>query len=303
MFCSPKGEDVFQRDKTSCFTLKALQRLASSWNSTNPTNKIHNVGRLQKRKLWQQLSDKMMTLCNGSDKEACWVDHLEGKRPSKEVAQSLRPLKPIEWQSNEYTWLTNYDIEAVMEQYDFDVNKSYKYKFLGVYPIDFQAKTVFGQCLFTEFCSLRISDFHKKGINFLGMITNLDKHDQSGSHWTSLFMCINPHLPCFGAYYYDSVGSKPPSEIMAFIASVKEQLRTIPGAENKVFKVRYNKNRHQKGNSECGVFSMDYQVRWIEALVRNHATVFEDIVDIKINDDMIHKLRNVYFRPSSRLKR
>jgi hypothetical protein len=69
------------------------------------------------------------------------------------------------------------------------------YQFLGVYPIDFEGKDEFGECLFKEMCSLNIVKLYEKGIRYIGLITNLDKHNQSGSHWTSLFVCIDPSKP------------------------------------------------------------------------------------------------------------
>jgi hypothetical protein len=152
--------------------------------------------------------------------------------------------------------------------------------------------------LFTEFCNLNVAALWRRGIRYIGMITNLDKHNQSGSHWTSFFACIDPKLPCFGAYYYDSVASMPPAEIVKFIETLKTQVRSIPGGSDKPFLVKYNKMRHQRGNTECGVFSIDYQIRWIEGLYKDSSIKFENVAHIpKIDDAYIHKFRDVYFRP------
>lgn len=296
-YCSPQGSDTYKRDRT-CFSKEALIRLVEAWNAQS-SDKIRSYKRMTKRALWDNINRKMSSVCNDDQsKEACWVDNLEGESPSKEVAKTMRPLSPDEWKKNEYTWLTNYDIEDVMKQYDFSHHPQFKYKFLGVYPIDFQARTMFGSCLFKEFCSLDIAGFWKKGIRYIGMITNLDKHNQSGSHWTSLFVCIDPQSPCFGAYYYDSVASTPPPEIVKFIETLRSQVQHIPGGSGRSFIAKYNKMRHQRGNTECGVFSIDYQIRWIMALQRNPNTKFEDVThNPRINDEYIHQFRKIYFRP------
>lgn len=299
MFCSPTGNQMYSKHRT-CFSKEALVRLAEAWNDTNPTNKIRSYKKRSKMDLWGEINDKMAHICgrDSPSKEACWADNLHGTRPAKEVAKSLRPIKPSEWKEDEYTWLTNYDIEAVMNQYDFDVHPRYSYKFLGVFPIDFQAKTAMGQCLFQEFCALDILRMYKRGIKYIGMITNLDKHHESGSHWTSLFICIDPKSPAFGAYYYDSVASVPPREIVNFIETVKSQV-----SNTGQFRVKYNKMRHQKGNTECGVFSIDYQIRWITALLKNKNTTFEDVTALpQLTDSYIHKYRNIYFRPYQQRK-
>lgn len=300
MYCSPKQQKTYAKEKT-CFSKDALVRLAEAWNKTNTTEApIKGIPKLSKRRLWQELDRRMHSKC-GPGKEWCWVDHLQGARPSKEVAKDLRPVQPKEWTSKPYTWLTNFDIEDVMDQYDFDMDPSFKYKFLGVFPIDFEAKTLFGKCLFEEFCGLDIARIRRKGIKYIGMITNLDKHDQDGSHWTSLFVNIDATSPSFGAYYYDSVANSPPPEVMRFMNSLKEQASRLPNADGKTFHIKWNKVRHQYKGTECGMFSMAYQIRWLTHLKNKSVTTFEEIVNIPLRDEDVHALRNGLFRPDSRL--
>jgi hypothetical protein len=300
-FCSPIGEKNFEKDNT-CFSQAALERLITIWNKLYPSNKImkmKNGVKLSKKDLWKEMNKRMSSQCSGSGKEFCWVDKLEGAKKDPEIAKVLRPVKPSEWYKKPYAWLSNYDIEAVMNQYQED--PTFKYQFLGVYPIDFAANDNFGQCLFKEMCHINIANLYKKGIRYIGLITNLDKHDQSGSHWTSLFACIDPEKPCFGSYYYDSVSRTPPPEISAFMKKIKDQAQVIAGGKQivKEFRIDYNENRHQYGDSECGVFSMAYQIRWLDKLKKKPSITFEEIEKIKTNDSKIHKLRNVLFRPNT----
>jgi hypothetical protein len=300
-YCSPIGEKNFEKDNT-CFSQAALERLISIWNRLYPSNKIVKMRdgkKLSKKELWKEMNKRMSSQCKGSGKEFCWVDKLEGAKKDPEIIKTLRPVKPSEWYKKPYAWLSNYDIEAVMQQYQDD--PSFKYQFLGVFPIDFQATDSFGVCLFKEICNINISHLYKKGIHYIGLITNLDKHDQSGSHWTSLFACIDPEKPSFGAYYYDSVSRNPPQEIDTFMKKLKKQAEGI-AAEKKItrpFRTDYNENRHQYGDSECGVFSMAYQIRWLDKLKKKPTITFEEIEKVKTNDSKIHKLRNVLFRPNT----
>lgn len=300
-FCSPIGEKNFEKDNT-CFSQAALERLITIWNRLYPSNKIVKMKdgkKLSKKELWKEMNKRMSSQCKGSGKEFCWVDKLEGAKKDPEIVKTLRPVKPSEWYKKPYAWLSNYDIEAVMQQYQDD--PSFKYQFLGVFPIDFQATDSFGVCLFKEICNINISHLYKKGIHYVGLITNLDKHDQSGSHWTSLFACIDPEKPSFGAYYYDSVSRNPPQEIDTFMKKLKKQAEGI-AAEKKItrpFRTDYNENRHQYGDSECGVFSMAYQIRWLDKLKKKPTITFEEIEKVKTNDSKIHKLRNVLFRPNT----
>lgn len=302
-YCSPVREKIYERDGT-CFNRAALLRLVDAWNEKYPSDPIRGASTKSKKEIWKTINERMSRICKGSGREWCWVDHLNHAKDSPDVAKSLRPSKPREWYKQPFTWLTNYDIEAVMRQYQDD--KELSFKFLGVYPIDFEGKTGFGTCLFAEMCNLDVATYAKRGIQYVGMVTNLDRHDQDGSHWTALFMCIDPKKPCFGAYYYDSVSNRPPTDMKRFMDRVKKQMDAYAAAKAKtgekpaVFRLDYNKIRHQYGNSECGVFSMAYILRWLEKMQENPETQFEDIMEIKVSDKEVHKLRDQLFRPNTR---
>lgn len=323
-YCSPAQVDDYERDRT-CFSRDALVRLARAWNEhcaagagsgetsgaergsgktegARGAGPIRGVATATKRELWRELNKRLYPVC-GDGKEWCWPEKISSRVASQEsVRRMLRPKKPREWKKRPYAWLSNYDIEDVMRQYDFREEDDYKYRFLGVFPIDFESKNVFGQCLFEEVCSIRLDRLYRKGVRYLGMITNLDRHDESGSHWTSLFLVIDPALPSFGAYYYDSVASPPPPEILRFVERIRAQALALPGAAGKVgangFGFQTNTVRHQYANTECGVFSMVYQIRWLEALRRDRmAADFQKIVRIRMRDEDVHKLRDVLYRP------
>lgn len=295
--CSPARTSAYDRDST-CFTKEQLVRLAIAWNETRPDKKIQTPMRLKKMALWQALNERMYAICGGSGREWCWADKLAARTPKPaEIEESLRPKKPKKWNTEPYTWLTNHDINAVMRQYN---TAHSDYEFLGVYPIDFQARTagIFGMCLFEEFCSLDIVRLYRRGIRYIGLITNLDRHNQSGSHWTSLFICIDPSKACFGAHYYDSIAREPPKEIVAFAQTVKEQIARISGASSRPFRLDYNVHQHQFKNSECGIFAMAYQIRWLTLLRDGKNPDMEMVTSLGLTDDLIHELRNVLYRPS-----
>ena len=47
-----------------------------------------------------------------------------------------------------------------------------------------------GKCVWEELCKFELEKQIEKGKNKIGIIFNLDKHYQSGSHWVSLFIDI-----------------------------------------------------------------------------------------------------------------
>lgn len=299
--CSPSSERLYKKDGT-CFNREALVKLATIWNKNYASvhGKITRVATKTKEQLWDEINKMMTKICKGSGREWCWVDKLgPDARSSAEIMKSVRPMKPREWYKKPYAWLSNYDIQAVMRQYQDDKENSYK--FIGVFPLDFAAKTPFNACLYEEICKLDIVQMYQRKTKYVGMITNLDRHDEPGSHWTSLFVCIDPALPSFGAYYYDSTFTNrdtPPREITEFMLLLKQQAAQI--APGKAFRIDYNRNKHQYKNTECGIFSMIFQIRWLRKLAKNAATVFEDIVGIRMDDDDIHKLRDILFRPNTK---
>jgi hypothetical protein len=184
-----------------------------------------------------------------------------------------------------------------MIQYEQD--PSNHFKFIGVFPIDLEVKDNVGKCIYSEICMLDIHKYYTDGVKYVGLITNLDKHDEPGSHWTSLFMCIDPHMSCFGAYYYDSVSHKPPSDVHRFMLRIKKEAEAKhPGSK---FKLQYNTHKEQYGNSECGMFSMLYQLRWMDALKKNPSVTFRKIMEEKYTDEVAFNLRSLLFRKNYRV--
>ena len=300
--CSPSRAKVFNKNKT-CFDKEALVRLAKAWNEIHPTTKISGIATKSKHDLWTAINTRMSDVCKGSGREWCWIDKVgPAAKASPAIAKSLRPSKPAQWYDKPYTWLSNYDIDAVMKQYQ-DVPENH-YKFLGVFPVDFATKDKFGTCLYNEICGLDIAKFAKKGIKYIGLITNMDRHDEPGSHWTSMFACIDPSMPAFGVFYYDSVSSPPPPEVASFMSRLKAQADGLSAAmatsKRRRFRIDYNKKKDQFGNTECGMFSIVYQLKWMDMLKVNPTATFEDVLKNRMSDQDVHTYRDVLFRPNTK---
>lgn len=257
-------------------------------------------------KLHKLLNEKM-ALYKAKNKEYFWCNIIASLTNNKAEKQkikrievsTLRPETPSQWLKNKTEWLSNYDIANVMIQYSND--KKYKYKFLGVFPLDF-AVEINGKCLYSSVCNINIKDYIKKGIKYIGFINNLDKHNESGSHWTSTFIIIDPNNSSYGCYYYDSTSKIIPNYIKIFVDRVKKQLEEI--YPNKIFKIRSNNKKHQYKNTECGMFSMVYQIRWINFLLHDKEfykkkDAYKIIVsDKNIKDETMVYKRSDLFRPN-----
>jgi len=196
--------------------------------------------------------------------------------------QYLRPRRPKAWQDDPDQWLDNYNIIAVMKQYEQAVPW---FKFLGVFPIDFSAPDPYQhdgppQCLYKELCTLNLKKEYEKGTRGIGMIFNLDPHFKSGSHWVALYIDIqNIKKPFIG--YYDSYGYKVPPLIARLMRSFKLQIQNC--------KLGFNARRFQYSDSECGMFSIYFLICMIRGIP------FRSFCKDSVNDDLMLQLRNVLF--------
>lgn len=300
-YCSPTQEEHYKEFK-SCFDKKTLLRIASSWNRFHNNDAILQPDKMTHRDLWNAINQKFKPYCGKSD-EICWIEQLNLSN-DEIVKESVKPEMPKEWKQNPHTWLTNFNIEAVIEQYE-KVNPNFE--FLGVYPVDFRSKNYFNndKCLYQETCNIDMEYKMEKGIRYIGMIINLDKHNEPGSHWVALFICIDPKQSCFGAYYYDSYSGEAPIEVQQFMLDLQKQGNAYARSHHikREFKVQYNTIRHQYGHSECGMFSMVYLIRWMSLLKQRKHVTLDDVVKVKITDDDVYKMRSVFFRPYYQFKK
>ena len=110
----------------------------------------------------------------------------------------------------------------------------------------------------------------------------MDTHLKNGSHWVSMFININKKE----IYYFDSYGDRVPKLIFKFVKKVKRQAEEL----GKKFKFKWVSNRHQYGNSECGMYSLFFIIQLLKD-TKN----FDDFQNNKYTDDYMKKLRKIYF--------
>lgn len=194
----------------------------------------------------------------------------------------LRPRRPKSWDGDPDMWLDNYNILAVMKQYEEVLPW---FKFLGVFPIDFSAPDPYKQnntpqCLYKDICDLNLKEEYSKGIRGIGIIFNLDPHFKSGSHWVSLYINLkNINKPFVG--YFDSYGYKTPALIARLMRSFKLQIKTCD--------LGFNARRFQYGDSECGMFSMYFIICMLAGIS------FKDFCKDSVSDDYMLQLRKILF--------
>ena len=288
-YCSPENQHIY--DKTSsCFNKDELLIIAKKYNDAKPTKKIPlkvNKKEISKSALLRHLNARLNT------HESKWPDMDFMKVTSQETREKLRkafrPKKPDSWYVNDREWLNTYDLLNVMHQYE-DHYKSFK--FLGVHPIDFAYKpsSISSKCISPQLCNFNLEQFIKANYSQVGIIFNLDKHNEPGSHWVLLYIGLKPHMKNFGCYFIDSNSTDTPIEIASFMQNVKEQIDNFYSDKfSKNFVTLENKKRFQFKNTECGMFCIYFLIQFLKK------KSFDNIINQNIEDDSVHKFRSIYY--------
>lgn len=207
------------------------------------------------------------------------------------LKEAFRPMMPQSWIANDRTWLSNFDIEKVMRQYEDAVPDFWM---VGVFPMDFAHVLEDGQCVSMEMCGLSVREMRRRGKTHAGIVLNLDHHDQDGSHWVACYIDLLPTSPNYGFFYYDSVGKPAPPEVVEFAAKIKSEIEEEE-KRNTLFRFAYNTEKRQFHNTECGIFTMFFLVCCV-----SRELDFKTICREMGNDDDLHTLRSVFFRPPPR---
>ena len=306
-FCSPTATN-----KSFCYSFDSLLKVAYAWNHLNPKDKIIINSKSNDPDNNKKLYDKIkVKLCkytkNNDDNYWAWIDIIKmlnnNKNPKitlvmKEIEKKeLRPAQPIEWINNKTEWLSNFDIDNVLTQYQNF--KELRYKFHGVFTIDFRTKTSSGTCKYYQNCNINMKNIISSNNKYFGFVTNLCKFDEPGTHWTSSFFVLDPSLKSYGAYYYDSVKRPIPKLLKPVFIDIQKQMNDI--YPHKSFNINISDIAHQNTNTECGVFSIAFQTRWLSLLHSNPETAsFKTVINFKkMNDDVMKLLRFRFFRPNS----
>lgn len=268
MYCSPKKNN----ESFTCFSKPSLEKMINAYNTKlEEKNKIKIQGK-SKKQLWSSLREKLSNNCNT---EWCWIDQdfVHNLKDDEIEHFTFRPKMPTSWKKNKYTWLTTRDINQVMIQYEKQYND---FLFIGPVPADCPAK------IMCELSDINIDNLIKNKKQKIGIVFNLDNHDQPGSHWVGSFIDIEKNR----VYYYDSYGEDPPDLIKKFLISTADKIFDVKGN----VKVETNIKRHQFGGSECGIYSMNFILECLKE------KALEDIVSKNISDKAMNELRKYLYR-------
>lgn len=202
---------------------------------------VKNVEYMDFSELIKKLEKVYESTKCGKEDQSCWFD-------TDHVSASVKKLKHLH-KERQFEWLNSRDIDKAMIQYE---NKYKNFKFLGTHPMDFQD-------IYKEFKYFKLADYIQK-YDKLGMILNLDKSHQPGSHWVGYFIDVNKKE----LSYFDSfaqVHRPTPPEVINFTNKIINENKY-----NSKFTFKENNYKYQSANTECGMFSILWILEKIKGL-------------------------------------
>ena len=274
----------------SCAKLHVLIEIAKAYNYANQPSKEIKLNanyetsnpQKYKRYLVQEIKNRLGDKC---DNQKCWmtqkfIKYMNEQAKEEFLKYTFRPDAP----QGRFEWLSTFDINDSMSQYEKKYND---FKFFGAVPMDFAELPTY------EIGKVNYSNYYNKGIRRMGVIFNLDNHDQKGSHWVALFTNLNKGQ----IFYYDSFGIKPEERVRHLIRQQQKFLESI-GMNNDTIRIDYNRKQHQRGNSECGVYSMNFLLKMLKG------DNFDEYCNTGLSDKKVNKCRKIYFdKYSSKFRR
>ena len=294
MNCSPVVENS-RVNNESCFTPEIIMKIRDEYNKKNPKSKI-----LEKdpKKVWYILKERLQC-----DQEQCLLNQLNNQEQIKRFI--FAPKHPPEWDSNPDEWLSNFDIEEVAKQYEVS---NPEFKLIGPTSIDFDTRIPErgGTCVLDDLCRFSLEKYIEAKKTKIGIVFNLDRHDQSGSHWVSLFIDIEQRF----MFFFDSADNRIPPEIWQKKPKIKEHLPLVNRimAQGKALKnpihFRFYNNRghsHQRGNTECGMYSLFFIITMLTGKIKSSPKILsffarrELFLKKRIPDELMLQFRKLYF--------
>lgn len=297
--CSPYAKNN-KIVANSCFTENAVNTLTNAYNKHNPRNSIP-LDKSAKDK-WLDLQQKMSRIPK-CDQDECWIQNIPLTDREKAIlkARLFVPPRPHEWKKDPNTWLTNFDIENVLNQYETAYPQ---FRFIGPSAIDYDYQDKNRQFVCNNLQHFSVEKQLQKKQPKTGIVFNLDPHNKSGSHWVSMFIDLEDNF----MFYFNSTSEPIPRQIKKFVNKVKKQCQ---GLNRNIEFLENTHTEHQMSNTECGMYSLYFIITMLlrekEAAAGRRGggkrmskqelfDLFQGKSSGRIKDKSMEKLRNVLYR-------
>lgn len=303
--CHPQviGKTISQ---DSCLTPAMLEKIKHKYNEKSHEHKIVSEN---PEKIYDELKAK--SYCHS---ERCIIKKALGNKHLFDlwIKEIEAPEHPNDWKKNPNEWLSNVDIHLVMKQYE----KTYpEFLFLGPTSINFDERVSNGRCVGDDICHSTLRKFlaMNPSKRKIGIVFNLSRNDQPGSHWVSLFF----HFPFSEhggeisqtemggyrhakmgeekckkildksnsviwdentpyAFFFDSGGADAPQQVLNMICRFYQEWEEIKPVGS--MSMQYDDNHrtnaeHQFGGTECGMYSLFFIITMLTGICGGKAAM------------------------------
>ena len=303
LLCNPAKKNHIG---SSCYSSSELAMIKSAYNKHHLTNRKKQIHTTDPHRILNEVRKKNAHCGN----ELCWLNSLSDSELREKIrGHAFRPLQPTEWRNKPNAWLSNYDIDAVIRQYEAAYPD---FVFLGPTPIDFDKVRDDGKCVTQEICGLSLSKMWDKGKRKIGVVYNLDTSDGPGTHWVSMFIDMGDPEPFL--FYFNSTAEPMPDEVRILINRIQEQwialskrnLKDKHSATKKMIEyTNDDKVEHQHSNTECGMYSLFFIITCLTRKVGGFESLGSHLTrekllklfagEKRIPDEHMLKFRQLYF--------
>ena len=265
----------------SCFSLKKLIKIAVAYNNKWIQQSSEGVKldftkiviKEDKEYLLRELRKRLQKVCN--DDEVCWIEQDFVKRLNDiDISKyTFRPKGP----EGRFEWLSTLHIEDVLSQYE---KSNPEFRFLGAVPMDFEDLPVLG------LANIDYSKLQSEGVTKIGVVFNTDEHYKPGQHWIATYVDFDKNQ----VYFFDSVGDKPEKRVRRFLSKAVKFIMNSKKVPFEEIDINYNNVVHQRGNTECGVYSINFIIRLL------NGETFDEIIKRRMTDKEVNACRKVYYQ-------
>jgi hypothetical protein len=245
----PKQCTPFRKNKLpyTCMSKESLHTLATVINKLPDANL--NL-KMDDKELYKQICKFIQSKYN-CDNEACWLTikeliNLLDPDQLDTLKDHYRAQLPKDLIKDYTSWLSNFDIEEVLNKHHNNIKDFY---FYGATPIDFRKCSVS-----QELCKINVKQKRDNGYQKLGIVFNTDESSGPGKHWMAMYVDLSGKnlegQP--GVYFFDSFGTSPMKEIKQLIKKIKDT------DKDNEYIITHNDRPIQKNTYACGFYCMHF---------------------------------------------
>jgi hypothetical protein len=198
---------------------------------------------------------------------------------NKVLENNFKPKGP----RNTFDWLSNHDIDDVLDQ----IEKKYTDKYF--YHIDFQMRDF--EKTNSELSNFNFKEKFDQGYRTFGTVVNTDYSDGNGIHWFAIFGDFLDNNKCYTIEYFNSSGEPPLDEINIWMKKIKHKWNEI--FDKPVNDIIVTKLQHQNDNHSCGAYSLYYIISRLDGIS------YKYFRENHVPDEIMHKFRKYLFRDES----